>query len=186
MSTQSANSNDKRSGLLKNSKPFFLAVAKIFKPHGLRGEVSTQLLTDFPERLVHAKMVYIGDVYQPYQINTIRKTNKQYLISFVDHDYRNMVEDLRNKIIYIKSSEVPSLSEGEYYHHDLIGIQVLTGEGELIGELCEIINTGANDVYVIKPADPDEKDILIPAIKSVVLSVDIEKGEMVVALPEWR
>ena len=186
MSKQSAESNNKNSGLLKNSKPVFLAVAKIFKPHGLRGEVSAELYTDFPERIVQEKEVYIGKSYKPYRINTSRKANKIYLISFKEHQYRDMVEHLRNKIVYIKTVEMPKLPNDEYYHHELLGLKVLTKENDLIGEIQEIIDTGANDVYVIKPINPDESDILIPAIKSVVNSVDTEKGEMVVTLPEWR
>lgn len=172
-------------GLLKNSEPVFLVVAKIFKPHALRGEVSAEMLSDFPDWLKHEEVVYIGKNHSQYTIDTIRKTGKKYLISFVDLNSRDSVEHLRNEIIYIKSGELPSLAENEYYHHDLLGIRVLNSENEEIGSISEIIITGANDVYVITPLLEGEKEILIPAIKSSVKTIDIEQRIMVVVLPEW-
>jgi len=186
MSKQSAQSNKKQTGSLKKSKPVFLTVAKIFKPHALRGEVSADFLTDFPERIEHGKTVYIGKKHIPLKINTIRKASKKYLISFFEHTTRDSVEHLRNEVIYIKSAEVPSLSENEYYHHDLIGIQVNSGNNEILGKISEIIETGANDVYVIKSVHEEGKEILIPAIKGVIKQIDIENRVMIVDLPEWN
>ena len=175
-----------QSGLLNNGKPAFLAVAKIHKPHGLNGEVSVELLTDFPERLIKGKQVYIGENHIPAQIDTIRKADKKYLISFVDHYSRDSVGSFRNEMVYVQGEDLPVLTNNEYYHHDLIGMRVISIEEKEIGVLIEIILTGANDVYVIKPHNQDWKEILIPAIKSVVKKVDIEKKTMTVELQEWR
>ena len=175
-----------QSGLLNNSKPAFLAVAKIYKPHGLNGEVSVELLTDFPERLIKGKQVYISESHFPAQIDTIRKADKKYLISFADHHSRDSVGSFRNEIVYIKGEGLPVLTDNEYYHHDLIGMRVFSIEEKEIGVLIEIIPTGANDVYVIKPHNRDAKEILIPAIKSVVKKVDTENKKMTVKLQEWR
>ena len=176
----------KLSGLLNNGKPDFLAVAKIHKPHGLNGEVSVELLSDFPERLVKGKQLFIGEKRIPIQIETIRKTDKKYLITFVDHDTRDSIESFRNQIVYIQGEGLPVLPENEFYHHDLIGMRVMSLEDQEIGVLVEIIRTGANDVYVIKPHDPDEKEVLIPAIRSVVKKVDIDSNKIVIKLQEWR
>ena len=175
-----------QSGLLKNGKPAFLAVAKIHKPHGLNGEVSAELLTDFPERLIKGKQVYIGENHFPAQIDTIRKMDKKLLISFVDHYSRDSVGYLRNEIVYVQGEDLPVLEDNEYYHHDLIGMRVFSIEEKEIGVLIEIILTGANDVYVIKPHNRDSKEILIPAIKSVVKEVDTKNKKMIVKLQEWR
>ena len=175
-----------QSGLLNNGKPAFLAVAKIHKPHGLNGEVSVELLTDFPERLIKGKQVYLGENHFPAQIDTIRKADKKYLISFVDHYSRDSVGSFRNEMVYVQGEDLPVLTNNEYYHHDLIGMRVISIEEKEIGVLIEIILTGANDVYVIKPHNQDWKEILIPAIKSVVKKVDIEKKTMTVELQEWR
>jgi len=175
-----------QSGLLNNGKPAFLAVAKIHKPHGLNGEVSVELLTDFPERLIKGKQVYIGENHFPSQIDTIRKADKKYLISFIDYYSRDSVGSFRNEIVYVQGEDLPMLTDNEYYHHDLIGMRVFSIEEKEIGVLIEIILTGTNDVYVIKPHNRDAKEILIPAIKSVVKEVDTENRKMTVKLQEWR
>jgi 16S rRNA processing protein RimM len=180
------NEGQDQSGLLNNGKPVFLAVAKICKPHGLNGEVSVELLTDFPERLKNGKQVYIGENHIPYKIETIRKMVKKYLVSFADHYSRDSVGSFRNEIVYIRDKDLPVLSDNEYYYHDLIGMRVFSIKNQEIGVLIEIIRTGANDVYVIKPHNQDAKEILIPAIKSVVKKVDTENNKMTVKLQEWR
>jgi len=177
---------NKKPGLLKKSEPGFLAISKIFKPHALRGEVSAEMLSDFPDRLEHGKTVFIGKNHKQYQINTLRKAGKKYLISFLDHNDRDSVEHLRNQIIYIINEELPSLDEDEYYHHDLLGILVYSTAKEKIGTVSEIISTGANDVYVITPNLPENKEILIPAIKPVIKSIDIKERIMVIEMPEWN
>ncbi len=180
------NERQDQSGLLNNGKPDFLAVAKIHKPHGLNGEVTVGLLTDFPERLIKGKRVYIGETHIPSQIDTIRKMDKKYLIKFTDHYSRDSVASFRNQIVYIPYEALPVLPDNEYYHHDLIGMRVFSIEDQEIGVLIEIIRTGANDVYVIKPNNQIEKDVLIPAIRSVVKKVDIKNNKMTVKLQEWR
>jgi 16S rRNA processing protein RimM len=162
-----------------------LAVAKIFKPHALRGEVSVQMLSDFPDRLKEGKTVYLGEAYSEHTIHSIRKAGKTYLVSFKGHQTREAVEHLRNVIVYVKGEVLPQLEQHEYYHHDLIGMRVVDSQENPVGVLTEIITTGANDVYVIKPEEPDRNDILLPAIRSVVRKVDLEAGIMVVDLPEW-
>ncbi len=180
------NEGQNQSGLLKNGKPVFLAVAKIYKPHGLNGEVSVGLLTDFPERLTEGKQVFIGENHIPLQIKAIRKMGKKYLISFDGNYSASSVGSFRNQIVYINDKNLPVLSDNEYYHHDLIGLQVFSIDNRKIGLLVEIICTGATDVYVIKPENSGAKEVLIPAIKSVVKNVDIKNNKMIVKLQEWR
>ena len=180
------NEGQNQSGLLNNGKPVFLAVAKIYKPHGLKGEVSVGLLTDFPERLTEGKQVYIGENHIPSKIDTIRKMGKKYIISFESYCSVDSAGSLRNQIVYIRGKNLPVLTDNEYYHHDLIGMRVFSTEDHEIGFLMEIICTGANDVYIIKPDNKEAKEILIPAIKSVVKNVDIKNNKMIVKLQEWR
>ena len=81
-------------------------------------------------------------------------------------------------------SELPKREEGSYYYFQLIGLQVVTEDGKAVGTVKEIIETGANNVYSI--STPEGKEILIPAIPSCVLSIDVEAGRMTVRLPEWE
>lgn len=178
-------SNEEKSGLLKKSRPVFLAFAKIRKPHALKGELSVEMLADFPEHYHKGAVVYVGSTYDPQTIQSIRKTGKTYLIAFEGLSSRDAVETLRNTIIYVKTDSVPDLAENAFYHHDLIGLVVKDGENQSLGFLSEIITTGANDVYVITSGQGDDADILIPAIDSVIRKIDLENGEIIVDLPEW-
>jgi 16S rRNA processing protein RimM len=89
----------------------------------------------------------------------------------------------RKAIIEIDAEALPPPPEGMYYGHQLIGIKVVTIDGDEIGTINEIIETGANDVYGVKPASPDKQDVMIPALKDVIVSVDLEAGIMTVKVP---
>ena len=86
--------------------------------------------------------------------------------------------------MYIKAEALPELPEGEYYHHQLLGLKVINEAGLEVGSLTEIIETGANDVYVATSAEG--KETLFPAIESVILWVDLGRNEMQVRLPDWE
>jgi 16S rRNA processing protein RimM len=178
--------NDNKSGLLKNGKPVFLAIGKIFKPHGLKGEVSADIFSQKIDYLTIEKQIYIGEKHIQSHIKTIKKNNKKYLISFVDHPTIDDVEFFRNNYIYIKEEELPELSSNEYYIHDLIGLNVFSTDGKFLGVISDVLQTGANDVYVIQPEGEQKQELLLPAIKDVVKDVNIEKQKMVIKIQEWR
>jgi 16S rRNA processing protein RimM len=172
-------------GLLKKSEPVFLAFAKIRKPHGLNGEVTVEMLSDFPEHVSEGDVLYIGKDYKKITLHSIRKAGKTYLISFKDHHSRDSVDHLRNEIIFILSDMLPELNSDEFYHHDLIGMMVYDLSKNLIGVISEIITTGANDVYVVTAQGAEKQEILLPAIRSVVREVDLESRCVFVEMPEW-
>ncbi|HWQ46061.1 MAG TPA: ribosome maturation factor RimM, partial [Longilinea sp.] len=89
----------------------------------------------------------------------------------------------RNQLLYVTTADLPKLPDGEYYHHQLIGLKVQDEAGVLIGVLADIIETGANDVYVVQ--NDAGKEVLLPALKNIVISVDLQQGVMVVHPPEW-
>ena len=177
--------NEKQSGSLKNSEPEFLVVGKIGKTHGLRGELWMNLLTDFPDRLINGKHVFIGAKYREYAIKSFRVSTSRGLISFAEFQTPEEARTLTNQYVYVEAGDMPELPAEEYYHHDLIGIQVVDEEQHVLGTLKEIIETGANDVYVILKEGGDEQEVLIPAIESVIIRVDIQEKQMVVRLQEW-
>jgi len=179
-------SNDNKGDSTKNigssnpDEPIFLVVGKIRKPHGVRGEVSMEVLTDFPERLVPGVVVYIGEDFSPEKIAAVRWHKDLLLVRFTNFQDRESVAVFRNKFVYVHSDDRPQLAEGEYYHHELIGLKVVTDEGEQLGILIKILMTGANDVYVIQ--DEKGKELLLPAIASVIMNIDVNRGEMIVRL----
>ena len=141
------------------------------------------VLTDFPERLRTGKTVYLGENHEPLKLVSVRKAGVDLIVRFAGFSTPEEAARLRNTVIYIKAQGLPSLPEGEFYHHELLGMEVVDEAGQLLGTLGSILETGANDVYVINP--PEGGEILLPAIEDVILSVDPQAKRMTVRPPEW-
>jgi 16S rRNA processing protein RimM len=167
------------SGSPGKGEPEFLVVGKLRRPHGVYGEILMEILTDFPERFQAETEVYAGNEYQPLRIRSIRKHRRALLVAFDGYDDRDSVGQLRNQFVHVRTDDRPPLPEGEYYFHELTGLQVVTDDGENLGVLTSILETGANDVYIVKPSD-EGKDILLPAIDPVILKIDLEQGQILV------
>ena len=160
--------------------PVFLAVAKVRRPHGVHGELVVEIITDYPERLQPGKTVYVGSENKPLTISTRRSHNEGLILGFEDITTPEEAGKYRNRVLSILASEAHALQEGEYYFHDLLGLRVINESGESLGTLTEIIETGANDVYIVM--DPEGTELLIPAIPDVVLDVDLNAKKMMVRL----
>lgn len=175
---------NKKPGSPDQGGPAFLTIGKLQRTHGVKGEIIMQVMTDFPERIVKGKKVYIGPRFEEYVIHSVRPNNQTLLLSFEGLNDCDQVSILRNLQVAIKTVDAGQLPEGEYYHHELIGMQVFESNGNLLGKIDEILVTGANDVYVIR--QPDGKEILLPAIKEVILQVDRGSGRMTVNQQVWE
>ncbi len=164
-------------------EPVFLAVGKLRRTHGLEGFLVMELWTDFPQRMQPHRKVYIGVDKVSTEIRAVRVVNDGLLIRFVGDATTEDARAKTNSIVYVRSDEVPELPEGEYYHFQLIGMQVQKSDGAVLGTLTDILETGANDVYVVKPESGAE--LLLPAIADVILHIDVERKVMVVNPPAW-
>ncbi|MGE0229894.1 MAG: ribosome maturation factor RimM [Dehalococcoidia bacterium] len=153
-----------------------VAVGRINGVWGVRGHVKVTPLTSNPERLVQGATLYVGG--EPRRVLDVRYPQGYPCMRFEGFEDRTAAEVLRGALIEIDEADLAPLPEGEYYLHDLEGLEVVTAAGEHIGRLKEVLTTGANDVYVI--ARPGKADALIPAIADVVLSVDIDAGRMTI------
>ena len=100
------------------------------------------------------------------------------LVSLKELPDRTAVEIFRNIMVYMRSEDMPELPEGEYFIHQLVGMEVITDHGEKLGILKEILITGANDVYLVE--SPEGKDLLLPVIEEVVLDINQESGQILV------
>lgn len=158
------------SGSPSNGGPEYLLVGFLRRPHGLHGEMVMEVHTDFPERLKPSTLVYIGDSYQEMVIGSTRYHNEGLLIKFEDIESPELAGRYRNHPVYVKTADRPVLPEGQYYHHELIGFNVVDEDEESIGSLVEILQTGANDVYVVRQADG--REVLLPVIPSVILAIE--------------
>lgn len=171
---------ERPAGSLKSGEPVFLAVGKIRRPHGVRGDVVVELYTDFPERLQPKKILFVGEKHERLVIRSRRPHNEGLLLAFETYDTPEAVGRFRNQMLYVSAADSPALPEGEYYFHELLGLNVFDEDGRLLGELTEILETGANDVYVVTASSGTE--ILLPAIPDVILSVDLDAHTMTVHL----
>ena len=156
--------------------PGRVAVGRINSPWGLRGHVRVTPLTSNPERIqAGATVLVLGE---PARILDVRTPQGYPIVQFEGYTDRNSAELLRNTLIEIPEAELPSLPEDEFYVHDLEGLEVVTTEGETIGRLEEVIQTGSNDVYLVRRRG--QKDVLIPALADIVRNVDLETRRMTI------
>ncbi len=164
------------------SKTDFITIGKIIAPHGVRGDVRIYPITDFPERFLDMDECYIEQ--KKYTITSARFHKQFVLMTFEGIKDRNAAELLVQKEMQVKRDELVPLPEGRYYIFDMIGLSVYDTENNLLGTLTEVLQPGSNDVYVVEPKDG--KPLLLPAIKDVIVQVDIENKKMVVDPPEWE
>ena len=138
------------------------------------------VMTDFPERIQAGVAVYLGEDHKPVTIAGVRHHNKGMLVKFEEYPSREDVEFIRNWPVFVRTADRPALPEGEYYHHQLIGLNVLTDEDQKLGAVAEILETGANYVFIVRNAAGE--DVLLPDIPEVVLAIDLDAKEMRVHL----
>jgi 16S rRNA processing protein RimM len=168
--------SDEAAGSSEGGEPAFLAVGRLRKPHGLRGDITMEVLTDFPERLKKGIRLFVGEDYQPLKLRSVRQLDTRLLVAFEGYHTLEQAAELRNKLVSVSSADRPPLEEGEYYHHELIGLEIVADDGRLLGTISEILETGANDVLLVKPVSGP--DILLPMLDEVILEVDLEAGRM--------
>ena len=158
----------------------YLAIGFIRRPHGVKGEVIMDLHTDFPERIKPGRKVYIGDRHESATLGSVREHAGGVLVRIRGYDTPETAGRFRNQWVYVKTTEVPPLPEGQHYKYELIDMQVIDDAGNPLGTLTDILETGANDVYIVK--SEAGKEILLPAIPSVILETDMEARVMKVHL----
>ncbi|MGV8025077.1 MAG: ribosome maturation factor RimM [Anaerolineaceae bacterium] len=183
MAQSPSNKNGINDGSPKKGEPLFLSIGKIRKPHGVRGELLVEVLTEFPERIKPEKKVFIGENKIEQQIETVRFQNDALLIKFKGIQDRDEAGLLRNELIFIQAANLPKLAENEYYYHDLLNMQVKTEEGELLGSVNDILETGANEVLVVTQ---EGKEYLFPFIKQVIVAVNKEDNVILIKKQEWK
>jgi len=161
-------------------EPEYLVVGFLRRPHGVKGEMLMVVHTDFPERLKTGMTLYVGDDFQPQVVASLRTHASGLLIRFRGIKNPEDAGLFRNTWVYVPTAGRPELPEGEYYHHQLLGITVVTDDGRELGAVTDIVETGANDVYVVR--DPDGRELLLPAIPPVILEVNLANRQMRVHL----
>lgn len=170
--------SSKRGSVEESAEPRFLAVGRISKPHGVHGEVRVELMTDHPERFEWLEAIYVGES-NPHRvpIASVRYHQDVVLLKLEGYPTRTEAELLRGQLLQVLESEAVPLADDEYFLYQLIGVEVYTEQGRHLGELTEVLETGANNVFVVQNG-PDQ--YLIPDIPDVIKEVDIENGRLVI------
>lgn len=163
-----------RAGSSEPNEPAFLAVGRLRKPHGIKGEILMDVVTDFPERLKPGVWLRVGPERRRMKLRSVRWHNQSMLVAFTGFNTPEEIGEFRNMDVFVPVEDRPALEEGEYYHHQIIGLKVYTEDEKFIGTVKEILETGANDVLVVRPDLGAE--VLVPLIESTILEIDLEKG----------
>ena len=159
-----------------------LQVGVITQTHGIKGEVKVFPTTDDAQRFKKLKKVTLdnGKERRELEITSVKFFKNLVILKFKGIDDINEVEKYKKAALFVTRVDAVPLGENEYFIADLIGLKVVSDEGEELGTLDDVLQTGANDVYVVKNDKGEE--ILVPAIKDCVKNVDIEGGEILLHL----
>ena len=161
-----------------------LQVGVISSTQGVRGEVKVFPTTDDVKRFKKLKKVILdtGKEQLPLEIEGVKFFKQFVILKFRGIDNINDIEKYKGKRLLVDREHAVKLKKDEYFIADMIGMDVFTEDGELFGALKDVMETGANDVYIIEMSDG--KEVLVPAIKQCILDVDIENRKMVIHLLE--
>lgn len=161
-----------------------LQVGVIASTHGLKGEVKVFPTTDDVNRFKKLKNCILdtGKVKLDVEIESCKFFKQFAILKFKGFDDINKIEVYKKCNLYVTRENAVKLDKDEYFVGDMIGASVIDDKDQILGLLTDVLSTGANDVYVVET--PDKKEILIPAIKQCILSVDIEKQIIIVHLLE--
>lgn len=159
----------------------YITIGQIGAPYGIHGELKVLPLTDFPERFLKTRKVCLrcGDELQEKVVEHASLHKGMVLLKLAGIDTPEEAAGYRGVLLQVRESELCPLPEGHYYRYQIIGLDVCTEAGDLLGQVAEILDTGSNDVYLVKTGKSPE-ELLIPAIKEVVLKIDLEKRRMTI------
>ena len=164
-------------------RPRYLIIGRVLKPWGVRGEVKIEILTEFPERFASLRQVFVGDDAKLFSVDHARLLGggKAALLKFKGIDSPEDADELRDQLVQVALEDAVKLPKGKLYLYQLIGLRVVTTEGDALGEITDVLDTGANDVYVVHDG---AREILIPAIEDVVKQIDLERREVKIKMME--
>ena len=160
----------------------YLQVGVITSTHGIKGEVKVFPTTDDASRFDYLKHVVLdtGKQQIPLEISHVKYFKQFVIVKFKGIDNINDIEKYKSMPLYVSREDAVELEDDEYFMADLIGLEVVTDDGKEFGTLKVVMETGANDVYIIETKEHGE--VLIPAIKDCILHVDLENKKMTIHL----
>lgn len=158
----------------------FVAVGRVVRPHGVRGALLISSISELVNDLQPGTKAFLGPKRLPFDVEYLQPHRGKFLLMLGGLGNRDRAEAMRDLEICVRVEDSAGLPDGTYYHWQIIGLKAVSSDGEALGSVVRILETGANDVYVIEDETGGEK--LIPAIDSVIKQVDLEAGRIVVTL----
>jgi 16S rRNA processing protein RimM len=153
-----------------------LVAGKITKAHGLRGEVTVLVLSEVAERFEPGSVLHLEDG-RTLTVSATRPDRGRLLVTFEGVADRTAAEQLNGRYLFVPEEDAPVLPDGSFWPHQLVGCAVVTDSGRELGDIREVVLGVANDIWVTGPPDDE---VLVPALKDVVVSVDIRGRKVVV------
>lgn len=163
----------------------YLTIGQLINTHGVKGELKATALTDNPDRFKELKWVYIqkqNETLEKYKIAGVKFFKHFVILKFEGIDSIEAAEKLKGLYMKVDRENAVKLPKDSFFITDIIGLNVYDENNTLLGKLTDVIQTGSNDVYTVK--DDSGKEILIPALRSVVKEVSIQDGRISVILPK--
>lgn len=158
----------------------WIAVGRIVGTFGVRGQLKVVPTGNSPERFRQLAQLYVGETHDRYEIEQCQVRRTDALLKLKGIDTREAAVAQRYTYVYVPESEAVELPSGEYFVHQIVGLQVVTTTGEHLGTVEEVLSTGANDVYIVLGP---RGEVLIPALKTVIRTIDLTAGQLIVELP---
>jgi 16S rRNA processing protein RimM len=156
-------------------------VGRVGRPHGLRGEVTVQVRTDFPEQRFALGAQLCSDTGRVFTVETVRSHRGMLLVRFAGITSREMAAELRGCVLTIDAAQLPDLTEpDEFYDHQLEGLAAVGPDGVELGKVREVVHAPASDLLVLDTANGE---VLVPFVHAIVPEVDLAGGRVVLNPP---
>lgn len=150
-----------------------LAVGRIGRAHGVRGEVAVQTLTEVPDRYAPGSVLSLEDG-RTLTVHTTRPHQHRLLVKFEEVADRTQAQTLRGQVLLVSADRAPATEADRFWIHQVVGLEVITEDGRSLGRIGEVRANPANDLWIT------DSGVLIPAVREVVRSVDLEAGRVIV------
>ncbi|HWM93263.1 MAG TPA: ribosome maturation factor RimM [Thermoanaerobaculia bacterium] len=182
-SKSSRKTTEDPTGVLRSDLPERVAVGRVLRPHGVRGELVVEVLSDVPERLAPGSRLIASREGRPTRqliVETRRPHKSGALVRFAGVEGRDGAEEMRDTLLEVDRSQVPAAPEGTYYWYQLLGCRCWVG-GEDLGEVTDLVEDGGGLLLVVSDG---ERQVPIPFVQSFLKEVDVERGRIELELPE--
>lgn len=153
----------------------FVTIGRVLGAWALKGKLRVTPMTDFPERFDAGETIYIDGT--PYVIESTKWHKGNALVKLDRVDTIEDAEEFSGKWVEIRAAEVKTLPAGQYYHYQIVGLNVVTTTGQEIGTVADVLTASSNDIYIVKGTDGE---VLIPATEDIIKSIDLEKKLMII------